>query len=276
MLSLSIMINDYSIGSLIARIVFQPIEETLRVFFSRILNISKDKDSEEKRRSVTQAAKTLRSLLSVQVSLSLIFITFGSAYLPIFLPLLLPPQYMATSAPRILAAWVWYIPVLALNGGLEAFLSSVASPKDLNEQSRWMVAFSIIYILATICLYRLGLGDTSLVYANVLNLSARITYCLHFVSTYFISQQHAFRCLDALPSWTLGITCTLSAVLLHLSGKQFDAERLAAELGRSALLNKFVLLHVGIGVVLSIMCLGAWWKSSGRYLDLSVRRSKKE
>ena len=288
-------INDYSIGSLIARIVFQPIEETLRVFFSRILNISKDKDSEEKRRSVTQAAKTLHSLLSVQVSFSLIFITFGSAYLPIFLPLLLPPQYMATSAPRILAAWVWYIPVLALNGGLEAFLSSVASPKDLNEQSRcvptrillsvrprlkfqnrWMVAFSIIYILATICLYRLGLGDTSLVYANVLNLSARITYCLHFVSTYFIFQQHTFRRLDVLPSWTLGITCTLSAVLIHLSGKQFDAERLAAELGRSAVLNKFVSLHVGIGVVLSIMCLGAWWKSSGRYLDLSVRHSKEE
>jgi oligosaccharide translocation protein RFT1 len=130
-------INDYYVGSLIARIVFQPIEETLRVFFSRILNnTSKDKDPEVKMRSVTQAANALRSLLSVQASLSLIFITFGSAYLPIFLPLFLPQQYMATSAPRILAAWVWYIPVLALNGGLEAFLSSVASPKDLNKQSR--------------------------------------------------------------------------------------------------------------------------------------------
>src|ERR1700678_2903917 len=88
-------INDFSIGSLIARIVFQPIEETLRIFFSRILNnTSKDKDSEEKTRSITQAASTLHSLLSIQASLSLIFITFGSAYLPIFLPLLLPQQYM--------------------------------------------------------------------------------------------------------------------------------------------------------------------------------------
>ena len=290
-------INDCSIGSLIARIVFQPIEETLRVFYSRILNItSKDKNSEEKKRSIAQAASTLRSLLSIQVSLSLIFITFGSAYLPIFLPLLLPQQYMATSAPRILAAWVWYIPVLALNGGLEAFLSSVASPKDLNEQSRyvhlltpyyllylkfqnsWMVACSAIYILTAICLYRLGLGDTSLVYANIFNLSARIAYCLYFVSTYFNqhSEQHAFRWSDALPSWTLCITCTLSAILLHLSKRQFDAQRLAADLGRSAILNRFVLLHVGIGVALAIICLGAWWKSSGRFLDLSVRRSKKE
>ena len=144
-------INDHSIGSLVARIVFQPIEETLRVFFSRVLNnTSKEKDPDEKTRSVTQAANTLRSLLLVQVSLSLIFITFGSAYLPIFLPLLLPQQYMATSAPRILAAWVWYIPVLALNGGLEAFLSSVASPKDLNEQSRCVptrILLSILHVL---------------------------------------------------------------------------------------------------------------------------------
>ena len=203
---------------------------------------------------------------------------------------------MATSAPRILAAWVWYIPFLALNGGLEAFLSSVASPKDLNKQSRcvltrlliccpcpnfqnrWMIVFSVIYILATIFLYRLGLGDTSLVYGNILNLSARITYCLHFVSTYFFinqrSQQRAFRWSDALPPWTLCIACTLSAILLHLSQKRLDAERLAADLGRSAILNRSVLLHVGIGIALGIIvCLLAWWKLSGR---LSVRRTRKE
>ena len=148
-------IDDYSVGSLIARIVFQPIEETLRVFFSGINNTSKDKDPEVKMRSVAQAATALRSLLSVQVSLSLIFITFGSTYLPIFLPLLLPQQYMATSAPRILAAWVWYIPVLALNGGLEAFLSSVASPKDLNEQSR-CVPTRILWLSFHVFIHQIG------------------------------------------------------------------------------------------------------------------------
>ena len=141
-----------------------------------------------------------------------------------------------------------------------------------------MVVFSIIYIFATICLYRLGLGDTSLVYANILTLSARITYCLHFVSTYFANQrsQHIFRLLDVLPSWSLCITCTLSGVLSHLSKMQFGAERLAAELGRSAILNKSVLFHVGIGVALTITCLWVWWRWSGRFLNLSVRRGKKE
>lgn len=122
------------LGSLIARIVFQPIEETLRVFFSKILpNPGIEKPTG---RSLIQAADALTLLLSVQVAISTIFVVFGTAYLPILLPILLPPKYLATSAPQVLTAWVWYIPVLALNGGLEAFLSSVATPQDLNQQSR--------------------------------------------------------------------------------------------------------------------------------------------
>jgi oligosaccharide translocation protein RFT1 len=68
--------------------------------------------------------------------MSIILLVFGTAYTPIVLHLLLPQQYLSTSAPKVLSAWVWYIPVLAFNGGLEAFLSSVATPNDLNKQSR--------------------------------------------------------------------------------------------------------------------------------------------
>lgn len=45
-------------------------------------------------------------------------------------------RYLNTSAPAILSAWIYYIPVLAVNGVLEAFVSSVASPKDLTKQSQ--------------------------------------------------------------------------------------------------------------------------------------------
>jgi oligosaccharide translocation protein RFT1 len=125
------------LGSLVARIIFQPIEETLRVFFSRILcGEARKKKSDDYRASLAQSAIMLQSLLSIQISLSVILVIFGNASLPIFLPLLLPKQYLSTSAPQVLGAWIWYIPVLAVNGGLEAFLSSVATPKDLNNQSR--------------------------------------------------------------------------------------------------------------------------------------------
>jgi len=107
------------------------------VFFSRILDgKTQKKKTDDRRASLAQSANMLQSLLSIQLSLSVILVIFGSASLPILLPLLLPKQYLSTSAPQVLSAWIWYIPVLAVNGGLEAFLSSVATPKDLNNQSR--------------------------------------------------------------------------------------------------------------------------------------------
>ncbi|KAF8154062.1 Rft protein-domain-containing protein [Crassisporium funariophilum] len=264
-------------GSLIARIILQPIEETLRVYFSRILpGPSKDRNSDEKTESVTQSANTLISLLSVQTSLSIVLVIFGSAYLPILLPLLLPPQYLTTSAPQVLTAWVWYIPVLALNGGLEAFLSSVATPADLNKQSRWMVGFSVIYIIATIFFYRLGLGDASLVYANVLNLTARIIYALQFATTYFANSgaPDLFGWQNALPSRVFVVVSMIAAVIIQISQKQLQAERIVAALGRASLLNPWILLHIGIGATLAIICLGTWWRTSGRYLKLGSSRAK--
>lgn len=118
-------------GSLIARILFQPIEEVMRLYFSKTFSQGSNMESATK-----DAAYALISLVSVQLELALFFLVFGTTYLSVLLPIALPPRYMATSAPQILAAWVWYIPVLAVNGGLEGFVASVARPQELNRQSR--------------------------------------------------------------------------------------------------------------------------------------------
>ncbi|CAA7261928.1 unnamed protein product [Cyclocybe aegerita] len=280
-------------GSLIARIIFQPIEETLRLFFSRTLGSSTTSDSsttikfksntEEPQLELLQAASTLRSLLSVQLSFSLILLVFGTAYLPVLLPLLLPRQYLATSAPSVLTAWVWYIPVLAVNGGLEAFLSSVASSKDLNEQSRWMVGFSTVYILSAISLYRLGFGDASLVYANILNLSARIVYCLRFATSFFmhskptsLNSKPLFRWQDTLPPKSLFAISAFSAIVVYASDVRLGTDALTAKLGRAALTNPSVVLHVGLGGLLTVGCLLMWWVSAGQYLKLPSQHKKME
>ena len=89
------------------------------------------------------AAGALLALLSVQVAMSMMFLVFATTYIRITLLVLLPQQYLTTSAPEILVVWVWYIPVLALNGSLEAFLSSVATPNELHRQSRYVIIILI-------------------------------------------------------------------------------------------------------------------------------------
>jgi oligosaccharide translocation protein RFT1 len=132
-------------GSLIARILFQPVEEMSRVFFSRTLGnvaqkepINKDSKTDADKGALRLSADTLTSILSAQIGASVILCTFGPPLLPLALQIVLPSRYLATSAPQLLQAWIWYIPILAINGVLEAFIASVASTQDIHRQSRYV------------------------------------------------------------------------------------------------------------------------------------------
>jgi len=267
-------------GSLVARIVFQPMEEMLRLYFSktlslpqRISKIQADDLARPSRTSLQHAYSALVSLLAVQLSLSIILVIFGSAYIFIVLQVLLPPQYLSTSAPNVLAVWVWYIPVLALNGGLESFVASVALPKDLSRQSRWMAGFSTIYISIAIGLYALGFGDASLVYANIVNLSARIVYSLHFVSSYFKSCKAGdlLRWKDVVPSRSLIASSLVSFLMIHYDERKRKIHMIVNAGGQKALLSVPILMHIGLGGILGLTCVAIWWFSSGRFLISSYR-----
>ncbi|KAI0333099.1 Rft-1-domain-containing protein [Cubamyces sp. BRFM 1775] len=176
-------------GSLIARIVFQPIEETARVFFSKALSTSGDsgtKSSGQLKGPLQTAATVLLTLLLAFTHLFLLAVTFGPPYLSLAIYLILPRKYLATSAPSILHVYVYYIPMMAFNGVLEAFFASAASPADLRAQSRWMLIFSAAFIGAAVGLARgLGMGDAGLVWANVANLALRAVYAWTFVRRFF-------------------------------------------------------------------------------------------
>ncbi|OJT02007.1 Oligosaccharide translocation protein RFT1 [Trametes pubescens] len=174
-------------GSLIARIVFQPIEETARVFFSKTLPApSFDSKPKEQKDALRTAATVLLTLLLAFTHLFLLAVTFGPPYLSLAISLVLPRKYLATSAPAILHVYVYYIPMMAFNGVLEAFFASAASPADLRTQSRWMLIFSGAFVAAAVGLARgLDMGDAGLVWANVANLTLRAAYAWAFVRRYF-------------------------------------------------------------------------------------------
>jgi len=137
---------------------------------------------------------------------------------------------------------------------------------------RWMIVFSITYVLSAIVFYRRNLGDASLVYANIINLCARIVYCLIFIKRYFKKSPTfvRLRFRDALPSWQLWTACGFSAVLVHASEQRLKANAMALQLGRRALMGYSVLLHLVVGISLALICLATWWKTSGQKLNLPI------
>ncbi|KAG8894470.1 Oligosaccharide translocation protein rft1, partial [Tulasnella sp. 417] len=129
-------------GSLAARIVFQPIEESSRVFFSKALaseDTQKDKQVSKKKSAITSAHTALSLLLLFNVHLTLLLVTFAPPYLPTVLKLLLPPRYLLTSAPQILALYpTILLPTMAFNGTLEAFLASTSTPSAMQAHARFL------------------------------------------------------------------------------------------------------------------------------------------
>ena len=141
-----------------------------------------------------------------------------------------------------------------------------------------MIVFSAIYIGSAIAFYTLGMGDASLVYANIVNLSARIVYSLRYATDFFNEPNSTlFRWRNTLPSRGLCVVSALSAAVIQLSQRRLEADKIASQLGKRALFNSSVLLHVGVSGSLALVCLGTWWRTSGRYLSLfSFRRDKVE
>jgi oligosaccharide translocation protein RFT1 len=137
-----------------------------------------------------------------------------------------------------------------------------------------MFLFSGIYIAAAFILFSYGIGDASLVYANIINLSARILYCLWFVSSYFHKLQgsgppwrHVF------PGWIFILLAGMTRLLVHYSAMGLNVEGQMMEMKRTAL-NLNMIVHIAFGCFLAAITLSAWWYQTGRYI--TVPRSNKK
>lgn len=174
-------------GGLLARIILQPIEESSRSLFGRLpasQPFSKSKD-----KAVLAQAKThLSTLLRLYLLLSIFATCLGPALAPILLRLIAGSRWTHTEAPGVLATYCYYIPLLAINGILEAFVSVVATDPQITRQTVWKVAFFGAFAGTGFLVLRVfGLGALGLVLANAVTMGLRIWWSWDFVQRYLSS-----------------------------------------------------------------------------------------
>nr|XP_019042746.1 hypothetical protein I302_08453 [Kwoniella bestiolae CBS 10118]OCF21676.1 hypothetical protein I302_08453 [Kwoniella bestiolae CBS 10118] len=131
-------------GSLIARIIFQPLEESLLLHYS----------------SSPLSSNHTISLYTLTIRLSLylttIILSFVQPLYPSLAMILLPRQYQKTNALSILRLYlINYIPLMSLNGITETFVTSSADPRGIKRQSKWMVGSSVVFALTLLGLTRI-------------------------------------------------------------------------------------------------------------------------
>ena len=176
------LVNNY--GGLLARLVFQPVEESSRSYFSRLLS-PEAAGGDPAPASAARAGRDLQNIFRTYTLFSAVVIALGPAA-PVLLSIVAGPRWRGSGAGETLAAYVWYIPLLAVNGVAEAFVASVATETEVHRQSAWMGVFSVVFACAGFVSLRvLDMGATGLVVANGINMVCRIVWCIAFIRRYF-------------------------------------------------------------------------------------------
>ena len=145
--------------------LFQPVEEAARNLFAKI--------------AVREALPLLQIVVKGYLLFSSVMVALGPPFAGTALSIVAGKRWADGEAGDTLAVYCYYLPLLAINGVLEAFVQAVASPAELGAQSGWMVGFSVIFAIVGYMV--LGFGASGLVLANALNMVLRIIWAAVFV-----------------------------------------------------------------------------------------------
>ena len=224
-------------GGLVARILFQPIEESSRSYFARLFaseSLSSRKtdiaDGEKNGRSKikqtsapAEASQYLTTVLHAYILFSIFVATLGPTLSPLALRIVAGSRWAHTEAPAVLAAYCYYVPLLAINGILEAFVAATASPAQLRYQAGFMVAFSASFVASGYYVLKvLQRSGRGLVLASSISMVLRILYSSTFVISYLGKSGNGLEMKELLPGAVTTVGSLVAAIALNQMEKGFE------------------------------------------------------
>jgi len=225
-----------NLGSLAARFIFRPVEESAYFFFSQlwersVLLSEQDKDNSDK------VQVGLFRLLRLMFLLGLTVALLGYSYSHLVLHLYGGLTLTDGVGPQLLQAQCLLILFLSVNGITECFARAAMSESEINRYTRIMSIMSVVYLALAYVLTKL-LGPVGFVLANCCNMMIRIGFSIRVISNTFSSLSSSPLSGLAPDNDILfllitgGVTCQLSEIYLY----QWS-----------------VLVHLAIGVVVGLM-----------------------
>lgn len=179
-----------NLGSLVARLLLQPLEEMAYAHFSRAASAATKRadgdaaatagDDDAPPPLDATAARTVHALLRGAAIFGGVFLCFGPAYAWLLLHLLYGAKWSSTDAPALLAYYCMHVCAMALNGLSEAFVHATATRPQLGALNRAMVGFSAVYVALALAGMLYG-GSRGLIVANAANMAMRTAYSLRFI-----------------------------------------------------------------------------------------------
>lgn len=224
-----------NLGSLAARLVFKPIEDSGYTLFSQTVSRTEILDI----RKFYKVQENLMFLIKSMLLLSLIILTFGYNFVPLIV--LYGGEKLNNPLAFQLMRWqLFYTPLLAVNGVTECFTFAIMGTKEIRGFNLYMICFSTIF-LVSIYLTQNILGSACFILANCLIMLSRILFSYSRIKEYFMKHGYQLNIQQAIPSLTTLVS--LSGVFMFLSVSQHY------------LLDMSQPLSVVFGLILGAWCL---------------------
>jgi len=171
------LLSNY--GSLVTRLLFAPIEESLRLFLARLLTTQNS-------RNLKLSMDVLVNLTKFYLYLSLLIVIFGPVNSSFLLQFLIGSKWSTTAVLDTIRVYCFYLPFLSMNGIFEAFFQSVATGDQILKHSYFMMTFSGIFLVnCWILIEKLDLSINGLIISNIINMILRIIYCIIFIKNFY-------------------------------------------------------------------------------------------
>ncbi|XP_033104445.1 protein RFT1 homolog [Anneissia japonica] len=172
-----------NLGSLAARFIFLPIEESGYLFFAQTIRRGEvaKKQPEE---SIDLASKALEALLKCVVLIGITILVFGYAYSFLLLDLYAGTLLSSGTGPLLLRCYCMYVLLIAINGTTECFVFAAMGKQEVDSYNRKMLVFSIAFLTSSYFLTK-SIGSVGFILANCLNMLARIIHSLYFINNFY-------------------------------------------------------------------------------------------
>lgn len=161
-----------NLGSLAARFIFQPIEESAYILFGKL--IVRGKHAKQDRKKYKIAMDTLRDLFKLMSLCGLIIFVFGFNYSQLALKIYNDKHLGRGLAITLMRCHCFYIYLIAINGVSETFTFAVMSKDQIDRFNVWLIGFSVVYLI--IASTTSIIGATGLILANCINMICRIIF----------------------------------------------------------------------------------------------------
>lgn len=244
-----------NLGSLAARFIFRPIEESAYFYFTQ--TVRRDLPIlQQDQKDIGESSAVLFQLLRCITSLGLLILTFGQSYSALLLLLYGGENLTRHPGPLLMQLHCLAVVLLAVNGITECYVQATMTAHQIDRYNRFMAILSLAFLAASLALAKC-LGASGFIVANCCNMGARIVRCLLFIKQHF--KGSPYKPLAGLKPGCRFFTVLLAALVATKTSEVFLFERAK-------------LVHLSVGVVCFAASLTVWGLEEKELLSLCLQK----